>query len=346
MGGALLILIGAVLSLFFWAVLARPARHGDEWVAFDAPADRDAAVRALYHQRLIDAPGLFGLYWSILAPWSSLREGSHLLEYGLTARELVQRLSSSPSRPEARVTVPEGANRWEIAERLQKAGVTQGARFLAAVSDAQLLRDLGIAGQSAEGYLFPATYPLGLDSSADVVVRRMVREMRKRLIQIRRDLVPAEVVLTLSELQVLTLASIVEKETAIAGERPRIAQVFYNRLAHPEAETLGRLQSDPTAAYGCRLHPEVAPSCAEFAGKVTPKMLGDSLNTYNTYRRAGLPPGPIGNPGLAALRAALQPSGGDELYFVADGKGGHAFSRSFEEHRAAVEALRQRRQAR
>ena len=339
----LLVVLGAALGVFFWGVMARPARSVDGWIRFEAPADRESVVRSLYELRLIDAPLLFQIYWSTMAPWAELRPGSHLLEHGLTARALIQRLTESARRPIVNVTVVEGAQRWDIAERLQRAGVVDQERFLRAMSDPLLLQKWGISAASAEGYLFPATYPFALDSPAERVLWRMVREAKKRLHQLRSTVTPSGPAQGLSETQLITLASVVEKETAVQSERARIAQVFYNRLADPNLETLGRLQSDPTAAYGCRLAPQAASSCATFSGKVTPRMLGDSQNTYNTYRHAGLPPGPIGNPGLEALRAALVPAAGDELYFVADGAGGHRFSRTFEEHRAAVEALRQRR---
>lgn len=342
-GAAIVAILGAILLIFFWGVMARPVRHQDGWVRFEASDDRDRVVRSLYEQRLIDAPLFFQIYWRTMAPGAQLRPGTHLLEYGLTARQLVQRLTESARRPVVNVTVIEGADRWDIAERLHRAGVVDRDRFLQAMTNPALLAECGIAADSAEGYLFPATYPLGLDSPAPRVIRRMAREAKKRLQQLRGSLAPGGPPLALNETELITLASLVEKETPRSDERARVAQVFYNRLKDPSAETLGRLQSDPTAAYGCRLDPGAAPSCAAFTGKVTPRMLGDSQNAYNTYRHAGLPPGPIGNPGLESLRAALVPASGDELYFVADGAGGHRFSRTFEEHRTAVEALRQRR---
>lgn len=343
LGAALGAVLGALLIVFFWGVMARPVRHQDGWVRFEASPERDSVVRALYQQRLIDAPLLFEIYWRIMAPGAELRPGTHLLEYGLTARQLVQRLTESARRPIVNVTVIEGAARWDIAERLQRAGVVERDRFLQAMTDPALLLECGITADSAEGYLFPATYPLGLDSPAPRVIQRMVRETKKRLQQLRASVASGGPALALNEAELITLASLVERETSRSDERARVAQVFYNRLQDPSAETLGRLQSDPTAAYGCRLAPYAAPSCAAFTGKVTPRMLGDSHNAYNTYRHPGLPPGPIGNPGIEALRAALAPAGGDELYFVADGAGGHRFSRTFEEHRSAVEALKQRR---
>src|SRR5690606_16335761 len=141
--------------------------------------------------------------------------------------------------------------------------------------------------------------------------------------------------------QLIVLASLVERETALLIESPRVARVFLNRLLFPEAETKGRLQSDPTAAYGCLVAADLAPSCRDFDGSVTPALLSDASNPYNSYRHAGLPPGPISNPGEQALRAVLSPAEGNELYFVADGKGQHSFSETFEEHRKGVERLKE-----
>jgi UPF0755 protein len=142
--------------------------------------------------------------------------------------------------------------------------------------------------------------------------------------------------------EVLTLASVVERETAAGAERAKIARVFLNRLLAPGGETGGRLESDPTAAYACRGGVEPPPeSCAGFEGVPTPALLRDPSNPYNTYRRAGLPPGPIGSPGEAALRAVLAPARGDWLYFVAGAGRRHVFSVTFAEHRVAVRALRE-----
>jgi UPF0755 protein len=139
---------------------------------------------------------------------------------------------------------------------------------------------------------------------------------------------------------VVILASVIERETSKGAERAKIARVFLNRLLEPDAETKGRLQSDPTAGYGCLIDPLVAPSCRDFAGKITPRMLDDAANPYNTYRHAGLPPGPISNPGEQALKAVLSPAVTQDLYFVADGNGGHAFSETYAQHRAAVRRLK------
>jgi UPF0755 protein len=349
LGSLALSAVLALVGLFLWAVVARPARIRAGWVVFEAGPDSNRILRDLYHEQLIDSPLLMQTYLRLLVPWGELRPGPHLLEYGLTAREIMQRLSADPARPIEKITIVEGWNRWDIAARLEQSGIVAESAFLKAASDPELLETLDVGGDSAEGLLFPATYPFHLDSSPEDVVRKLVLQARKRIQLARAKLGAASDSnansdsISLSEHDLVTLASVVEKETGVAEERPRIAQVFLNRLAHPEGETMGRLQSDPTAGYGCRLAPERASSCAHFDSKITPALLADPENAYNTYRHPGLPPGPIGNPGSAAIEAVLAPAGGDELYFVADGQGGHRFSRSYDEHRRAVDALRLRR---
>jgi UPF0755 protein len=136
-----------------------------------------------------------------------------------------------------------------------------------------------------------------------------------------------------SELEIVTLASIVEKETGDAGERPLVASVYFNRLDDADFTPRAMLQADPTAAYGCELDPR--PSCSS-NGRVTPEMLRDPENAYNTYKHPGLPPGPITNPGEAALAAVLKPAKTDYLFFVRAANGRHTFSRTLADHNRAI----------
>jgi UPF0755 protein len=146
--------------------------------------------------------------------------------------------------------------------------------------------------------------------------------------------------------ELVTLASIVEREARAPDERAVIAGVFMNRLTDPSFRPR-RLQSDPTAAYGCLVAGDRVPSCAEYDGRrVTPAMLRDPENPYSTYRREGLPPGPICSPGLEALKAALAPQAHDYFYFVTKGGGRHAFSHALGDHNARVAEARQAAQER
>jgi UPF0755 protein len=260
------------------------------------------------------------------------------LNNALSPRELVQRLARLPTRPAVKVTLPEGFTHLQMAERLEKSEVCSAEGFRRAVRDRALLTELSIGAASAEGYLFPSSYELAVDSEPAAIVRLLVRELQKRLERIQREhsLEPLRREHGFGVHELITLASMVEKETGNAEERPLIASVFFNRLKDPAFLPARTLQSDPTAAYGCLIEPERAPSCAGYDGRVSPAMLRDPLNRYNTYRHAGLPPGPIANPGEAAIRAAIAPARSDYLFFVARGEGRHTFTRTYAEHDSAV----------
>ena len=220
------------------------------------------------------------------------------------------------------------------------------ADFLAASEDRDLLDGLGIEGPSAEGYLFPDTYLFSEDLAGDEVIRRFVENYHRRVDPLLEENEEGldELARTLGwgPHQALILASIVEKEAAVAQERPTIARVFLNRLRDPEFQPK-RLQADPTVAYGCLTAPDVAPSCAGLPRQITRPMLQDRANLYNTYRHEGLPPGPICNPGLDSIRAVLASEVNDYLYFVARGDGRHAFSATLDAHNAAVARYRRNR---
>jgi UPF0755 protein len=205
------------------------------------------------------------------------------------------------------------------------------------------LSRLSIAGDSAEGFLFPATYDFAMDSEPSQLVARMKGEFDKRFERLTRDnamgsdLLHGQMHWGTSE--IVTLASIVEKEAAVDEERPLIASVFMNRLRDPSF-TPKRLQSDPTSAYGCLALPERIGSCRWYAGKVTPDINADDTNPYTTYRHEGLPPGPISNPGEKSLQAVLVPAESHYLYFVARGEGRHTFSETYAQHNDAIRRMR------
>ncbi len=271
--------------------------------------------------------------------------GPHVLSRGWSPWEIRRALSRSSSRAMVKVTIPEGFNRFDIAARLDKLFVAGKKAFLSATTDATLLSELGIGGdgsssvESAEGYLFPATYELPVDSDPREIVKRLVREGDKRWATIasaRKDgLSSLQSTLGWGRREVLTMASIIEKEAAVDEERSLIASVFLNRLLDPTFRSK-KLQSDPTSIYGCIAYPEEAPSCAEFNGKPLPAINKDPKNRYSTYTHAYLPPGPIANPGAKSIEAVLAPAPTKYYYFVAKGGGRHAFSESLGAHNSAV----------
>ncbi len=289
---------------------------------------------------VVNSPRLFSLYLTLVGTGVELVPGQHLLNDALSPRSLAQRLGRVASRDRVKVTVPEGYTALQIAERLESHEVCGSAGFSAATRSASLRRELEIRGPSVEGFLFPATYELSVDSTPEAVIRVMVRTFRRRLQRLEERHPGALARLRKDrgwgEHEIVTLASIVEREAAKSEERPTIASVYLNRLDDPEFRPPGMLQADPTAAYGCLVLARTPASCAGFAGRVTPAMLRDASNPYNTYKHPGLPPGPIANPGAGSLEAVLAPAKTDFLFFVASGNGRHTFSRTLDEHNRAV----------
>ncbi len=218
------------------------------------------------------------------------------------------------------VAIPEGATLHQIAERLEEAGLVCQRRFEEAARWGPLPAALGLEPLGAEGYLFPATYRFSPHASIGRILGAMLGRFYRALPSPTEERLFE---LHLSAHELVTLASIIEKEAKVSGERPTIASVFYNRLR------LGMpLQSDPTAQYN--------PS-----GEIEPAATAvHTASSYNTYSFAGLPPGPIANPGMSSIMAALYPAHTDYLYFVARNDGTHIFSRTLQEHERAIEIVR------
>jgi UPF0755 protein len=223
------------------------------------------------------------------------------------------------------LTIPEGSSIFDIARIVGEEKLLLPDEFLRAARDPRLIRDLAPQAQTLEGYLFPSTYRLPRKVTAGMFCERLTRQFREVLRQLK--LAPELLHGT------VTLASLVEKESAVAEERPKIAGLFSNRLR------IGmKLECDPTTIYAAQLE-------GRYRGTIYRSDL-ESQNPYNTYQHAGLPPGPIANPGIESLKAAANPAATDALFFVAEpnGTGRHVFSRSLAEHNAAV--IRYRNDAR
>jgi UPF0755 protein len=219
------------------------------------------------------------------------------------------------------VTVPPGANLYDIGEMLEKKNLAPAEAFLATAASPDVLRRLEIPGESAEGYLFPDNYLFVKPVTPEEILELMVRQFRRKVPPDAEKRAREE---GLSLHEVVTIASIIEKETGVEAEKPIVSAVIRRRLG------LGMpLQMDPTVIYGVK----------RFDGTVTRKDLR-TAGPYNTYLNRGLPPGPIANPGPAALAAALNPSKEEYLYFVSRNDGSHAFSRTLPEHNRAVERFR------
>ncbi len=221
------------------------------------------------------------------------------------------------------VTIPEGYTLNQIADVLADHHITDRADFLKVADDKLFIKSLGIAADSLEGYLYPDTYRFPRPTSGKDVIRTMVDQLAQVMTQ-EWQARAKDIRMTVHE--VLTLASVIEKETGSGGERPQIASVFHNRLKKKIP-----LQSDPTVIY----------ALSNFDGNLRKKDLSNP-SPYNTYRWAGLPPGPIASPGADSIRAALFPALSSYLYFVSKNDGTHQFSATLPEHNRAVEKYQKR----
>jgi UPF0755 protein len=259
----------------------------------------------------------FGL-WHALHPRPSLKAGEYRFERAATLPQIYQRIARGDIYFHV-VTIPEGYTMFDIAKAMEDAGLGSASDFLrVAETQTQLISDLAPGAKSLEGYLFPNTYQFTRTQSLEEMAAEMVHQFR---------LVAQQIGLTSDIPTVVTMASIVEKETAAPEERPRVAGVYYNRLAEHMA-----LDADPSVIYAEQL-------AGTYQGALHHADL--SVNSpYNTYRFPGLPPGPISNPGRSALEAALHPDKTNFLYFVSDGSTHHRFASSLEEHNRNVAAYR------
>jgi UPF0755 protein len=338
--------IGAALVLALWVFASRPGPSAGQRFVLHMPAGLTPRQVAdlLADEGLVSSALLMSLYLG-LSGGADVAPGEHLVIGGSTPAELKELLVRSAHRRIVKVTIPEGFHRFAVAERLEASGICVKESFLRTTADPLLLEALEIPGvggrtpESAEGYLFPATYSFKLDSPPRDIVERLVGESHARWRKIAaahaRGLAAAEERLGWGRAEVMVMASIVEKEAAVADERPIIAGVFYNRLLDASFSPK-LLQSDPTTAYGCLSAAWEAPTCAAFDGKITGAMNRDPLNRYSTYTNEGLPPGPIASPGEDSIAAALAPAQTRFFYFVAKGGGRHVFSETLEDHNRAV----------
>jgi UPF0755 protein len=256
--------------------------------------------------------------WHWLHPKPSLKAGEYRFENAASFPQVYERIARGDIYFHV-VTIPEGYTMFDVAKAMEDAGLGSAADFLhVAQTQTQLISDLAPQATSLEGYLFPNTYQFTRTQSMPEMAAMMVRQFR---------LVAEQIGLNSDAPKIVTMASIVEKETATPEERPRVAGVYYNRLAQKMA-----LDADPSVIYAELLD-------GTYQGRLHHADMAVN-SPYNTYRFPGLPPGPIANPGKSSLEAALHPESTDSLYFVSDGNGHHRFARSLEEHNRNVAAYR------
>ncbi len=306
----------------------------------------------------LERRGVVRRAWTIvaLARWRGVdrgvRHGLHRFAGNLTPADVLEELLRSPT-PTVRVTIPEGLTFKEIARLLEQRGIASAQEYEEAVCAPDFVQLAGASPQAncAEGFLFPDTYELAPGMKAEEIARLQLERFREVINGLLARLSPSPHNALLVGLpgdqqakpwltdpaaraelvrRAVNLASIIEKETSRPAERPLVSSVFHNRLLRGM-----RLQADPTVIYGLALAgtPWNGKGLSRFLRKPAP---------YNTYTQAGLPPGPIANPGRGALEAALFPASTQYLFFVADGRGAHRFSRTLSEHNRAVAQLRRR----
>ncbi len=294
-----------------------------------APGDSVGTIAEKLHALgIVRHPLLFRALVHLRHEGSRLRAGEYSLEGPLSLADVVDVLVRGDV-VHRDVTFPEGKTLDEMAATAAAHGL-DGAAFLAAAGDAHPIEDLDHDASDLEGYLFPDTYDVPKTGDSAAESRRLVARMVERFREVIAPDLERLAARGLSVREVVTLASLVERETARPEERPRIAAVFLNRLR------LGMpLQTDPTVIYALR-------KAGSYDGNIRKKDLSVD-SPYNTYRHAGLPPGPIASPGREALHAVLEPSEIQDLYFVSRNDGTHEFSESLRDHERAVDRYQRRR---
>jgi len=315
-------LVGVYVALFlayqvFTFFYIPPERHAKSKVIYIRPKTKFLTIsRQLEDEGIIRSSFKFAILAKLTGSVNRIRAGEYELSPSMLPWEVLKKLASGRVIQHM-VTIPEGYNIYQIADTLAKEGLVKKQEFLDRAFDQDIISSLGVEGSSLEGYLFPDTYEFWRDMQAEDVLRKMTNRFKKIYSQKYAEEAERQ---GLSMREIVTLASIIEKETGIPGERRLISAVFHNRLRRGMP-----LQADPTVIYGIR----------DFNGNLTRKDL-ETPGPYNTYLNAGLPPGPITNPGRAAIAAVLEPAPDDYLYFVSKNDGTHQFSRNLTEHNQAV----------
>jgi UPF0755 protein len=341
-----LILLGVVAAggWFAWAVLTPAEPSGPTFVLLHPGYSTRRIAAELKTAGIIHSEEAFVL-WHYVHRTRSLKAGEYLFDKPSNIIDIQKRLRRGDIYFRT-VVVPEGFTMFDIARAIEAAGLGPAGDFLkVAQSDTALIADIAPGARSLEGYLFPDTYEFSRMMTMQDMAAAMVKQFRQVAHQIglisdvaylRRAKLHVAAQITTDTPQgagpndverTVIMASIVEKETAVAEERPLVASVYYNRLSKRIA-----LDADPSIIYAELL-------AGTYQGALHHADMQFN-SPYNTYRNAGLPPGPIGNPGRSALEAAMHPAQSDFYYFVADAQGHHRFARTMEEHNKNVAAYR------
>ncbi len=316
--------VGVALWHDFQTFADRPADAGGEVKTVTVRPGQSVAETADHLARtgIVGSSMKFRILARLTGADRRLKAGEYDLSAAMTPREILDVLERGLVKL-YRLTIPEGLTLRQIAEAAESSGLSTAAEILALAADPAVARRYGIPADSLEGYLFPDTYLFPRGASAEAIVAALHERFRAVF---SPEWSQRAAAIGLSVHETVTLASIIEKETSAAAERPLIASVFHNRLQKGM-----RLETDPTVIYGIE----------NFDGNLTRRHLA-TPTPYNTYLIRGLPPGPIANPGRESLHAALFPADTPYLFFVSRNDGTHVFSTHLEDHNRAVQLYQRR----
>ncbi len=311
-------------DLYFYSIKPAGRLDYEPIIVTIAPGQNfNKIVDDLSQHHLISSPLKFKLIARLKAYDRKIMTGEYALSTPITPLAILEALTNGKIRLH-RLAIPEGFNIKQIAQRVESSGFLRKEKFIKAATDPEFAKKMKIPAQTFEGYLFPDTYLFPKDITAKQIITEMVKQFRMTFSDEWKKQAQS---IGFSIHEIITLASIIEKETGVASERPVIASVFHNRLKKNM-----RLASDPTVIYGIK----------NFNGNITKKDL-QRLTPYNTYMISGLPPGPIANPGAQSIKAALFPAKTNYLYFVAKRDKTHQFSETLKDHNRAVRKYQLRR---
>jgi peptidoglycan lytic transglycosylase G len=312
-----MVIISVVLSTGLYYAFSS-TDSGKETVTVDIPKGTSflQSVNLLEDAGLVKHKYLFYGLVILRNAHRQIRAGEYEMSASMSPMDIINKLVKGDVKL-YKVTIPEDFTMREIAARLASDKLVDEKVFLSLAKDTKLLTELDIEGKSVEGYLYPETYHFDKLTGAKAIIETMVTQFRKRFTP---EMEKRAKELGMTPHQVVTLASLIGKETGNEKEKPQVSAVFHNRLSKKM-----KLQSDPTSVYDLE----------SFDGAVKKKHLL-RRSPYNTYVIDGLPPGPIANPAIDSLKAALYPAPGNYLYFVSNNDGSHNFSSSLAAHNRAV----------
>ncbi len=318
---ALILCLFAVLYFGYFLVSPAGTENTEEIFVVKKGSGLRTIAAQLEERGFIKGNNLFMLWAYVIGGARDIKAGEYSLKRSMAPVKILHILTSGAVKTYS-FTIPEGLSAQQIADLLQSKNLVNRRDFLYLIRDKDLVASYHVEGDSLEGYLFPDTYVI----SRGIGARDLIDLMVNRFWEVFNSLVRGQN-LTMPMKDIVTLASIVEKETGLAEERAIIASVFLNRL-----KKRMRLESDPTVIYGLK----------DFSGDLKRKDLR-APSPYNTYLHRGLPPGPIANPGREALKAVINPVETNYLYFVSKNDGSHHFSSTLKEHNRAVYKYQKRR---